>query len=43
MAETPIRRPRRAPMLGEHNAEIYEALLGLSSGDVDSLRASGVI
>jgi len=43
MSETPIHRPRRAPLLGEHNADIYESELGLSKGEIESLRTSGVI
>jgi crotonobetainyl-CoA:carnitine CoA-transferase CaiB-like acyl-CoA transferase len=43
MAETPIRRPRRAPLLGEHNTEVYEGLLGLTSAYVAALRANGVV
>jgi benzylsuccinate CoA-transferase BbsE subunit len=43
MSETPVRRPTRAPLLGEHNAEIYESELGLPRREVDSLRAAGVV
>ena len=34
---------RRAPLVGEHNLEIYGGELGLSSADMESLRRSGVI
>jgi formyl-CoA transferase len=33
----------RAPLLGEHNAAVYAALLGLTDGDLDALRRDGVI
>ena len=32
-----------APLLGEHNAEVYAALLGQSAADLASLRAEGLI
>jgi crotonobetainyl-CoA:carnitine CoA-transferase CaiB-like acyl-CoA transferase len=41
MTETPP-APRRAPLLGEHNAEIF-ARLGISASDQQGLRAAGVI
>lgn len=34
---------RRAPLLGEHNGEVYGELLGWSTEDVVQMRASGVI
>ncbi len=37
----PLRR--RAPLVGEHNLEIYRDELGLSSTDLDSLHRTGVI
>ena len=33
----------RAPLLGEHNDEVYGALLGFSPGDLADLRRAGVI
>lgn len=41
MSETPW-RTGRAPLLGEHNAEVYSAL-GLSPSDLSNLRAAGVV
>jgi len=31
------------PQLGEHNAEVYGELLGLTSNEIDDLRARGVL
>ena len=33
----------RAPMLGEHNHEVYVDLLGLSASDLETLRGEGVV
>jgi formyl-CoA transferase len=33
----------RAPLLGEHNAEVYGKLLGLGAGELDALRNDGVV
>lgn len=40
---TPSRVQRGAPRLGEHNAEIYEELLGFSKAECDELSRDGVI
>jgi len=44
LSETPssIRSPAPS-VVGQHNAEVYGELLGLSDADLDSLRASGAI
>jgi formyl-CoA transferase len=34
---------QRAPLLGEHNGDVYGGLLGLSAADIESLRKDGVI
>jgi formyl-CoA transferase len=33
----------RAPLLGEHSAEVYADLLGLGDDEIEKLRADGVI
>ncbi|RMF87482.1 MAG: CoA transferase [Nitrospinota bacterium] len=43
MTETPAQFRRGAPLLGEHNEEIYEGLLGLSASEREQLQAEGVI
>lgn len=42
-SETPLPFPRRAPLIGENNVEIYGGLLGLSAPDMLSLMESAVI
>lgn len=39
----PLSLRRRAPLIGEHNREIYQGELGLSSSDMVLLKESGVI
>lgn len=41
-SETPIRITRRAPLIGEHNTEVYEEL-GISKAQLVTLKQSGVI
>lgn len=43
LSETPWAIKRRAPLLGEHNTEIYEGELGLSKQDVLVLKQGGII
>jgi hypothetical protein len=33
----------RAPLLGEHNAEVYGRLLGYGQAELEALRRDGVI
>ena len=43
LSDTPGRIQRGAPRLGEHNREIYGALLGLTDIEIDALAADGII
>jgi len=43
LSETPGQIRRTAPLIGEHNQEIYCGELGITSDDLVALRASGVI
>ena len=40
---TPLAIPRGAPRLGEHTDEVLRGLLGLSTDEIDRLRADGVV
>ena len=42
-SQTPGRIQRRAPMVGEHNSEIFCGLLGLSTEELSRLEAEGII
>jgi crotonobetainyl-CoA:carnitine CoA-transferase CaiB-like acyl-CoA transferase len=43
LSETPASLRRPAPLLGEHNQEIYHDEVGLSAQEIDSLKREGVI
>jgi len=43
LSESPGRITRAAPLIGEHNHEVYCGDLGMSNDDLVALRASGVI
>jgi len=43
MSETPIQYQRRAPLIGEHNNEIYIGELGISEEKLNFLKDTGVI
>ena len=43
LSETPITYRRRAPLIGEHNQEIYAGELGLSDNKLKTLKQKGVI
>ena len=42
-SETPVRVLRRAPLIGEHNQEIYERELGLSAEQIQTLMQARII
>jgi crotonobetainyl-CoA:carnitine CoA-transferase CaiB-like acyl-CoA transferase len=43
LSETPITLRRRAPLIGEHNKEVYGTELGISSERLSELKQAGVI
>ncbi|UCB43618.1 MAG: CoA transferase [Dehalococcoidales bacterium] len=43
LTETPIRITRRAPLIGEHNREIYEEELGIPDEEIVRLKQAGII
>ncbi len=43
LSATPIIYQRRAPLIGEHNQEIFGGELGLSAAEMKTLKAKGVI
>jgi len=43
LSETPIKISRRAPLIGEHNHEIYEEELGISAEEISKLKQAGII
>jgi crotonobetainyl-CoA:carnitine CoA-transferase CaiB-like acyl-CoA transferase len=42
-SESPVKISRRAPLIGEHNEEIYEKELGISKEKLVILKQAGVI
>ncbi len=43
LSEAPMRLLRRAPLIGEHNEEIYEKELGLSNQEIIHSKQAGII
>ena len=43
LADSPYRITKRAPRIGEHNAEIYQGEMGLTADDLGRLRTAGAI
>jgi len=42
-SETPISCFRRAPLIGEHNREVYKGEMGFSDDDIVALKGNGII
>ncbi len=42
-SESPVKITRRAPLIGEHNADIYQGELGMAADQMAALRQAGVI
>ncbi len=43
LSETPCSIRRRAPLIGEHNSEVYGELLGISQSDLVTLKQANII
>jgi crotonobetainyl-CoA:carnitine CoA-transferase CaiB-like acyl-CoA transferase len=43
LSETPLTIKKRAPLIGEHNLDIYRGELGLSDSELQSLKKTGII
>ncbi len=42
-SESPVKITRRAPLIGEHNTEVYEGELGMTADQIVALRQAGII
>lgn len=43
LGETPARITRPAPLVGEHNADVYRGLLGMSEAELAKLQTAGIV
>jgi formyl-CoA transferase len=43
MSETPVTVRRRAPLIGEHNNEVYRDEMGISVKELVTLKQAGII
>ena len=43
LSETPLAIKRRAPLIGEHNTDIYGKELGFSNSYLEKLQKAGII
>jgi crotonobetainyl-CoA:carnitine CoA-transferase CaiB-like acyl-CoA transferase len=43
LSETPVEYRLAPPLLGQHNKEILQGLLGKSDADLDRLKAAGIL
>jgi crotonobetainyl-CoA:carnitine CoA-transferase CaiB-like acyl-CoA transferase len=43
LSKTPVEIKRRAPLIGEHNNEVYQDELGLSISEISALQRHRVI
>ena len=43
LSETPVEYRIAPPLLGQHNAEVYRALLGKSEAELERLQAAGIV
>ena len=43
LSETPLKVTRRAPLVGEHNQEIYKSILGLTGEEISKLEQTRII
>lgn len=43
LSETPLKIKRRAPLIGEHNLEIYQDELGYSASELKNMQCNGII